>query len=253
MPQVPPRRPWRVTSLTGRRVRRIPPVGRTAGAHLRRGGARLSQRPGTHEATRAGQGAREPRPLPRRDGRGDRGAAPLGAPRPRRTGRAACLAGRCSVTRTAAAATAAGETRGRRGGGASAGWAAGRGGLGVARVDSVYQHVLAWREALDQEGIDLSVWWVHRKICMCGGLFTNMLLRETGLAFDSAPLTAADLSAGRDPGSPEPSNCCTRPRRSGRVRRIRVTLHCNPTAAQLDYTTVMLLQVADLTEPALGS
>ena len=25
-------------------------------------------------------------------------------------------------------------------------------------VDSVYQHVLAWREALDQEGIDLSVW-----------------------------------------------------------------------------------------------
>ena len=25
-------------------------------------------------------------------------------------------------------------------------------------VDSVYQHVLAWREALETEGIDLSVW-----------------------------------------------------------------------------------------------
>ncbi len=50
-------------------------------------------------------------------------------------------------------------------------------------VDSVYQHVLAWREALDAEGIDLSVWRVHRKIGMSGGLFTNMLLRETGLAF----------------------------------------------------------------------
>ncbi len=48
-------------------------------------------------------------------------------------------------------------------------------------VDSVYQHVLAWREALDREGIDLSVWRIHRRIGMSGGLFTNMLLRETGL------------------------------------------------------------------------
>jgi HAD superfamily hydrolase (TIGR01509 family) len=48
-------------------------------------------------------------------------------------------------------------------------------------VDSVYQHVLAWREALDEEGIDLSVWRIHRRIGMSGGLFTNMLLRETGL------------------------------------------------------------------------
>jgi HAD superfamily hydrolase (TIGR01549 family) len=51
-------------------------------------------------------------------------------------------------------------------------------------VDSVYQHVLAWREALDNEGVDLSVWRVHRKIGMSGGLFTNILLRETGQAFD---------------------------------------------------------------------
>jgi len=48
-------------------------------------------------------------------------------------------------------------------------------------VDSVYQHVLAWKEALDQEGIELSVWRIHRKIGMSGGLFTNMLLRETGM------------------------------------------------------------------------
>jgi HAD superfamily hydrolase (TIGR01549 family) len=51
-------------------------------------------------------------------------------------------------------------------------------------VDSVYQHVLAWREALDREGIDLSVWRIHRRIGMSGGLFTNMLLRETGLELD---------------------------------------------------------------------
>ena len=48
-------------------------------------------------------------------------------------------------------------------------------------VDSVYQHVLAWKEALDAEGIELSVWRIHRKIGMSGGLFTNQLLREIGV------------------------------------------------------------------------
>jgi HAD superfamily hydrolase (TIGR01509 family) len=48
-------------------------------------------------------------------------------------------------------------------------------------VDSVYQHVLAWKEALDAEGIELSVWRIHRKIGMSGGLFTNQLLRESGI------------------------------------------------------------------------
>jgi HAD superfamily hydrolase (TIGR01549 family) len=48
-------------------------------------------------------------------------------------------------------------------------------------VDSVYQHVLAWKEALDAEGVDLSVWRIHRKIGMSGGLFTNQLERETGV------------------------------------------------------------------------
>jgi HAD superfamily hydrolase (TIGR01509 family) len=47
-------------------------------------------------------------------------------------------------------------------------------------VDSVYQHVLAWKQALDEEGIELSVWRIHRRIGMSGGLFTNQLLRETG-------------------------------------------------------------------------
>ncbi|UGB45334.1 HAD family hydrolase [Frateuria edaphi] len=48
-------------------------------------------------------------------------------------------------------------------------------------VDSVYQHVLAWKEALDREGIELAVWRIHRKIGMSGGLFTRILLRETGI------------------------------------------------------------------------
>jgi HAD superfamily hydrolase (TIGR01549 family) len=47
-------------------------------------------------------------------------------------------------------------------------------------VDSVYQHVLAWREALENGGIQLAVWRIHRQIGMSGGLFINALLRETG-------------------------------------------------------------------------
>jgi len=53
-------------------------------------------------------------------------------------------------------------------------------------VDSVYQHVLAWRDALEQEGIDLSVWRIHRRIGMSGGLFLRALNREVG-----RPLTEA--------------------------------------------------------------
>jgi HAD superfamily hydrolase (TIGR01549 family) len=47
-------------------------------------------------------------------------------------------------------------------------------------VDSVYQHVLAWREALEACGIQLAVWRIHRRIGMSGGLFASALLRETG-------------------------------------------------------------------------
>ena len=47
-------------------------------------------------------------------------------------------------------------------------------------VDSVYQHVLAWREALESGGVQLAVWRIHRQIGMSGGLFVNALLRETG-------------------------------------------------------------------------
>ena len=53
-------------------------------------------------------------------------------------------------------------------------------------VDSVYQHVLAWKTALDAENIDLSVWRIHRKIGMSGGLFANQLLRETDVPIDPA-------------------------------------------------------------------
>lgn len=53
-------------------------------------------------------------------------------------------------------------------------------------VDSVYQHVLAWREALERIGTELSVWRIHRRIGMSGGLLVNALLRETGRSISQA-------------------------------------------------------------------
>jgi hypothetical protein len=60
-------------------------------------------------------------------------------------------------------------------------------------VDSVYQHVLAWREALERAGIELSVWRIHRRIGMSGGLLINALLREMG-----KPVTSAESERLRE-------------------------------------------------------
>jgi HAD superfamily hydrolase (TIGR01549 family) len=53
-------------------------------------------------------------------------------------------------------------------------------------VDSVYPHVLAWREALRAVGIELDVWRIHRRMGMSGGLMVNAILRETGRAVTRA-------------------------------------------------------------------
>ena len=47
-------------------------------------------------------------------------------------------------------------------------------------VDSVYQHVLAWHEALQALGLSLAVWRIHRRIGMSGGLLVQALGREIG-------------------------------------------------------------------------
>jgi HAD superfamily hydrolase (TIGR01509 family) len=65
-------------------------------------------------------------------------------------------------------------------------------------VDSVYQHVLSWREALESEGIELAVWRIHRRIGMSGGLFLKALERELG--HDLEPGVAARLGAAHAKG-----------------------------------------------------
>jgi HAD superfamily hydrolase (TIGR01549 family) len=57
-------------------------------------------------------------------------------------------------------------------------------------IDSVYQHVVAWREALAGVDINLSVWKIHRRIGMSGGLFVTALARELETNLDAEALAA---------------------------------------------------------------
>lgn len=47
-------------------------------------------------------------------------------------------------------------------------------------VDNVYQHVLAWKGALDEAGIVIPAWRVHRRIGMSGSLLVRELAQEFG-------------------------------------------------------------------------
>jgi phosphoglycolate phosphatase-like HAD superfamily hydrolase len=69
-------------------------------------------------------------------------------------------------------------------------------------IDSVNQHVIAWRAALSRLDIDLSVWRNHRRIGMSGGLFVSALLRETGRTLSEADL--AMLQRAQGGGVPRP-------------------------------------------------
>jgi HAD superfamily hydrolase (TIGR01509 family) len=47
-------------------------------------------------------------------------------------------------------------------------------------IDTVYAHVFAWQKALDEAGMPIDGWRIHRRIGMSGGLFTRAVAREVG-------------------------------------------------------------------------
>jgi HAD superfamily hydrolase (TIGR01549 family) len=47
-------------------------------------------------------------------------------------------------------------------------------------VDTVYAHVFSWQRALDEAGLSIDGWRIHRRIGMSGGLFTRAVARELG-------------------------------------------------------------------------
>ena len=65
-------------------------------------------------------------------------------------------------------------------------------------IDSVYQHVIAWRTALSRLDIDLSVWRIHRRIGMSGGLFVSALLRETGRTLSTDDIAMLQIWHGEE-------------------------------------------------------
>jgi HAD superfamily hydrolase (TIGR01509 family) len=58
-------------------------------------------------------------------------------------------------------------------------------------IDSVYQHVLAWHEAVEELGLSLAVWRIHRRIGMSSGLLVQALSREIGQSL--SPKQAEEL------------------------------------------------------------
>jgi len=59
-------------------------------------------------------------------------------------------------------------------------------------VDSVYEHVIAWREALEDAEIRLPNWKIHRRIGMSGRLFLPTLLRELGKNIDKSEIQSIE-------------------------------------------------------------
>ena len=106
-------------------------------------------------------------------------------------------------------------------------------------IDSVYQHVLAWRAALSAIGIDLSVWRIHRRIGMSGGLFVTALLRETGRTLSRGEIEqlqkahAAEYSERSDSVGPLPGAAVRRPYPAGTARPASI---CSRVSSRISAT-----------------
>jgi HAD superfamily hydrolase (TIGR01509 family) len=64
-------------------------------------------------------------------------------------------------------------------------------------VDTVYAHVFAWQRALDEEGMPIDGWRIHRRIGMSGGLFTRAVAREVGRELSPEEVEAIQARHGR--------------------------------------------------------
>jgi HAD superfamily hydrolase (TIGR01549 family) len=53
-------------------------------------------------------------------------------------------------------------------------------------IDTVYAHVFSWQRALDEAGMAVDGWRIHRRIGMSGGLFTRAVARELGHEISAA-------------------------------------------------------------------
>jgi HAD superfamily hydrolase (TIGR01509 family) len=64
-------------------------------------------------------------------------------------------------------------------------------------VDTVYAHVFAWQRALEEMGMPIDGWRIHRRIGMSGGLFARAVAREVGRPLDDPELEAVQRRHGQ--------------------------------------------------------
>jgi HAD superfamily hydrolase (TIGR01509 family) len=63
-------------------------------------------------------------------------------------------------------------------------------------VDTVYAHVFAWQRALEEAGMPIDGWRIHRRIGMSGGLFARAVARELGRPLSSEETDALQRRHG---------------------------------------------------------
>src|SRR5438105_907559 len=73
-------------------------------------------------------------------------------------------------------------------------------------VDTVYPHVVAWQQALEEAGMTIDGWRIHRRIGMSGGLFMRAVSREVG-----RPRPARGCAASGCGGAGTDRTSCSRP------------------------------------------
>src|SRR2546428_12242676 len=72
-------------------------------------------------------------------------------------------------------------------------------------VDTVYPHVVAWQQALEEAGMTIDGWRIHRRIGMSGGLFTRARSPEGGRPLSPPQAGAPQKRAGRVFRPPAPA------------------------------------------------
>lgn len=64
-------------------------------------------------------------------------------------------------------------------------------------IDSVYQHILAWSQALNQKRIELPNWTIHRRIGMSDDIIVHAFTRDAGIKLNPREIEQLKKAHGK--------------------------------------------------------